>query len=220
MEKDNEMTAERSLKFIRESIERSRRETTRNVGKPLLMWGVLLFIASLVIGLLLWQTGNAQWQYLWFVFGIVGGLGQWQISRTAKAHVKNITSETVSNIWISFAVFCFVYSSLAVFIAVFAMYIRQWVGFDGQFVMPVMPVILMMEALCATIMGLVLRNTWITATAILSGILSTAVAIALPGVRSMLAMAIAALLNLIVPGLIIVLGNKKDEGGCDPCSNR
>lgn len=217
MEKENEMTAERSLKIIRESIERSRRETTHNVGKSLLMWGVLVLVTSMVIGWLLWQTGNAQWQYLWFVFGIVGGLGQCLICRNAEIQVKNITSEMVGNIWISFAVCCI----CTFIIATLSQCIRLWVGLNGaETVLPIAPMILMMEALCATIMGLVLRNAWITATAILSGILSTAVAIALPDVRSMLAVAFAAMLNLIVPGLIIVLRKKKNEGGSALCSNR
>jgi len=113
----------------------------------------------MVIGWLLWQTGNAQWQYLWFVFGIVGGLGQCLICRNAEIQVKNITSEMVGDIWISFAVCCI----CTFIIATLSQCIRLWMGLDGaETVLPIAPMILMMEALCATIMGLVLRNAWIT----------------------------------------------------------
>lgn len=220
MENGNEMTVERSLKIIRDSIERSRKETTRQVGKPLLMWGVLVAVTSLVIGWLLWRTDNEKWNYLWFVFGIVGGVGQYLISRREKARVKNFTSDVVGNIWISFAIFCFCTFVINI-IGILAMFVRGWMGnCELPFSLPIAPIILMMEALCSTIMGLVLRNAWITTTAILSGILSTAVAIAMPDVRSMIAMAFAAVLNLIVPGLIIVLGNKNKEGDDVICSSR
>lgn len=217
MEKNNTMTAERSLEIIRESIERSRRETTRNAGKPLLMWGALVMITSLTIGHLLKQTGNSEWQYLWLVLGILGGAGQYLLCRNEKAHAKNFTGEIVGNIWIAFAVFCF----CTFIIGTLALRIRFEMQLDSEsFILPITAMIIIMEALCAAIMGLVLRNVWITVCAVVSGVICTAVAVALPDVRSMLALALAAVLNLIVPGLIIVIGNKNNGGGSSLCSDR
>lgn len=206
MKENEELTAERSLQIIRDSIERSRKETTRQLGKHLLMWGVLLLITSIAIGWLLWQTNNENWNYLWFVFGISGGAGEVIFSRRAEERVKNFTSDVVANIWIAFAIFCF----CTFLIALLSLLIRMWMGIsDLPFVLQPAPMIIIMEALCATIMGLVLRNVWITATAIVSGLLFTAFVIAVPDVRIMIVLALAAVFHLIVPGLIIVIGNKK-----------
>ena len=57
MEENSNMTAERSLEIIRESIERSQRTITRNSAVPLIWWGVCVVVFSFII---------AYYRYTWY----------------------------------------------------------------------------------------------------------------------------------------------------------
>jgi len=46
------LTAERSLEIIRESIERSQRTITRNSAVPMIWWGACVVVFSLIIAYL------------------------------------------------------------------------------------------------------------------------------------------------------------------------
>ena len=50
METEKDLTAERSLEIIRQSIEQSRRAVMKNSGTPMLILGVLVFCTALVVG--------------------------------------------------------------------------------------------------------------------------------------------------------------------------
>ena len=52
MEVDNNLTAERSLEIIRESIERSQRTIHKNSALPLIWWGGCVVVFSLFIAYL------------------------------------------------------------------------------------------------------------------------------------------------------------------------
>ena len=52
MEENKNLTAERSLEIIRESIERSQHAIAKNSGLPLMWWGALVVVFSLLINYL------------------------------------------------------------------------------------------------------------------------------------------------------------------------
>ena len=47
---EKELTAERSIEIIRETIEKSRRDVERQAGTPLIVWGSLVAFTAVIIG--------------------------------------------------------------------------------------------------------------------------------------------------------------------------
>lgn len=198
---DQEMTAERSIEIIRNAIERNRHDTNRCAGVPLVMWGTLCFFTAMVVGHLANATGNNLWQLLWLAAGAAGWVGQGVLSRRAEAGAIGFVGNVVGMIWLAFAVFCF----STFIVGALAVHVRAQLGFGSEGVpLPITPVIIMMMGVCAMIMGLVLRNAWITTGAIVSGVVCAAFAMALPGAYAMIALAVASVLELVVPGVVIM----------------
>jgi len=200
---DTRMSAERSIEIIRQSIEQSRIDTNRVTGMPLVMWGTLVFLTALVVGHMLNATGSAWWQLLWLAAGVAGAAGQSVIGRRTDISACGYAGKVVGMIWLSFAVFCF---SMFVIVPL-AVLINQHMGVGAELSsMPVTAIITAMMCLCAMLTGLVMKNAWITTGAIVAGIGCTAFALAMPGAYAMIAMAMASLLALIVPGVVILAG--------------
>ena len=66
------MTPEKSLQIMNDMIEKSRRDIMKKIGNPLIMWGTLVFVASLAVWFLWQSTGSAAWNWLWFVMAVAG----------------------------------------------------------------------------------------------------------------------------------------------------
>jgi hypothetical protein len=60
----NEMTPEKSLQVISDAIARSRKDFEKNAGAPMILWGVVVLVFSIVIWLLLRSTENHMWNIL------------------------------------------------------------------------------------------------------------------------------------------------------------
>ena len=81
MEEKNNMTAERSLEIIRESIERSQRTINKNSAIPLVWWGLCVVVFSLIIAYLWNNHGGPVWNMLWAVLWLIGYAGNWVIDK-------------------------------------------------------------------------------------------------------------------------------------------
>ena len=64
MEDNKNLTAERSLEIIRDSIERSQRAIAKNSALPLMWWGSLIVVFALVIAYLWSNHGGPAWNAL------------------------------------------------------------------------------------------------------------------------------------------------------------
>ena len=64
--KTSEMTPEKSLQIISDAIAKSRRDFEQNGGKPMILWGIIVFIFSFLTWGLVKMTGDASWYMLWF----------------------------------------------------------------------------------------------------------------------------------------------------------
>ena len=62
----NSMTPEKSLQIISEAIAKSRRDFEKNAGTPLVTWGVIVLLFSILVWFILQETGNMNWNLLWF----------------------------------------------------------------------------------------------------------------------------------------------------------
>ena len=66
------LTTESSLKIIAETMERSRMTIAKNSGRPLILWGCLVAVTSVIIYFLWSKTGSPVWNLLWFAMSIIG----------------------------------------------------------------------------------------------------------------------------------------------------
>lgn len=72
MENNEKLSAEQSIKIISEAIEQSRNEIMQNAGAPMVFWGALTCVTSIIIWLLWTATDNPSWNALWFLMAITG----------------------------------------------------------------------------------------------------------------------------------------------------
>ena len=208
MEVDNNLTAERSLEIIRESIERSQRTINKNSALPLIWWGGCVVVFSLFIAYLWKNHGGPVWNMLWAVLWLIGYAGNWMIDKRRESVPTTFVGKIVSYVWSTFGIFC--------------CGIGMIFGFIGCGVLPmelimtkvyVFGCITSVISLCfgmgTTIMGLVIRNRIIQVCGLITGIGGFFGALHFSGHTQLYVMAIVALIGLIVPGITILLQNQK-----------
>ena len=106
MEEKTNMTAERSLEIIRESIERSQRTIAKNSGLPLMWWGACVMVFALLIEYLWKNHGGPAWHLLWFVMWVVGYIGNRVIDKKKEAVPTTFVGKTIGHVWGTFGIFC------------------------------------------------------------------------------------------------------------------
>ena len=208
MEEKNNMTAERSLEIIRESIERSQRTINKNSAIPLIWWGLCVIIFSLLIAYLWKDHGGPVWNMLWAVLWLIGYAGDWIISKRRESIPTTFVGKTIGHVWVTFGVFCCGVGML--------------LGFIGSGMLPmelIMPKVYVFGcitsiiSLCfgmgTTITGLVIRNRIIQVCGLIAGIGGFFGALHFPGHTQLYVMAVVALIGLIVPGVAIFMQNQK-----------
>ncbi len=207
MEEKNNMTAQRSLEIIRESIESSQRTITKNSALPLIWWGACVIVFSLLISYLWKNHGGPVWNILWAVMWIVGYAGDWMISKKREAVPENFVSKAIGHVWATFGIFC---CSIGIIL-----------GLIGGGILPmslVMPGVYIFGAITSvislcfgmgtTITGLVLKNRIIQVCGIIAGVGGFFFALHFPNYEQLLVMAVVALIGLVVPGFVIHMQNK------------
>lgn len=193
MEK-NEMTPEKSLQIISEAIARSRKDFEKSAGTPLIIWGTTVLFFSLIIWLLLKESGDARWNYLWFGIPAIGlPISRIVLKGREKNEPENFISSTLAHIWITYGIFA---TTLA---ATFVLITPQQTSSIGILTAALM-------GFAAVMTGMVLKNRIIIVGGFIIGIGCTVALFFMDGWDSSLLFAAAAVINLIVPGAIM---NKK-----------
>jgi len=198
MENNNELTAERSLEIIKRQIEQSRKDTEKNSGTSLIIWGAMVFVTALIVWYLWSSTGNGAWGFLWFAMALIGWMLMiWQDKKNKRSHMpKTIITQMMGNIWFAFGIFA---SSFPILMFVVAPLLF------GKFAMGygITSIITLLLGMSTTITGLLLKNGWITAGGIVGGLAGAASAMLIQGPDEMLVMAGVSLVSLIIPGIMI-----------------
>lgn len=198
MENNNELTAERSLEIIKRQIEQSRKDTLKNAGIPLIIWGAMVVVTALIVWYMWSTTGSGMWGFLWFAMGFIGWMLMiWQGKKEKKTHIpKTIITQMMSNIWFAFGIFASAFPVL-MFLVAPLLFGKFALGFG------ITSIIILLLGLCTTITGMLLKNGWITAGGIIGGLAGAASAILLQGPNEMLVMAGVSLISLVIPGIMI-----------------
>ena len=210
---ESQLTPEQSLAVITRSIEESRKAVVRGAGAPMLLWGSLVFVFSLLIFFLWRASGNPAWNFLWFAMTLLGFVLDRCLLHPKQPGVKSFIGETLGTIWGAFGILAVSSSTLVVAAAYGLVRILPADILPASGVtVPITTCIVGMIGLASAVTGLVIKNAWISAAGFLVGILGTAFAIVLPGVHQTLILTGVALVGLVLPGLAIQAESRREAG--------
>ena len=198
---ENNLSAENSLRIIAETIERSRRTITKNSGKPLILWGVLVALFSLIIWGLWTKTGSPAWNLLWFAMSAIGFVCMKTLFRNREKVPETEVSRMLGKIWMWFGIFATGFFAL-VWVA---WGIRSLTGVEGTLSVDLTLIILLMMGLGGTLSGAVLGNKVVTASALIATTFAALFLMVMPtgSPLRILSFAILGVFALIVPGIIL-----------------
>ena len=208
MEEKSNLTAERSLKIIRESIERSQRTINNNSAIPLSWWGLCVVIFSLLIAYLWKNHGGPVWNMLWAVLWLVGYAGDRVIDKRRESVPTTFVGETIGHVWATFGVFCCGIGMLLGFIGC-GMLPMELIMSKVYIFDYITSIISLCFGMGTTITGLVIRNRIIQICGLIAGIGGFFGALHFPGHTQLYVMTAVAFIGLIVPGVAIFMQNQK-----------
>ena len=183
------MTPEKSLRIISDAIERSRRDFEKNAGTPMIIWGSTVIVFSVAVWLLVENTANLMWNFLWFGVPVVGIILSSMILKGKCRESKgNFISRSLGQIWIAYGIFATVLSA-----AFSIMAAPQYIGY----------ITAVLLGFAAAMTGIILKNRFITTGGFITGIGCTIALFLVQKYDSTLFFAGAAVLNLLIPGIMM-----------------
>ena len=198
---ENNFSAENSLRLISETIERSRRTIAKNAGKPLILWGVLVAITSIIIWILWSKTGSPAWNFLWFAMTAVGAICMRTMTRNSEKVPDTEVSRMLGKIWMWFGIF-----ATGFFALVWGAWgIRCGVGIEGPMKVDLSLIIVLLMGFSGTLSGAVLKFKPITVSSVVATALAVLFLMVMPDESALriLTFVILGVFALIVPGVIL-----------------
>lgn len=194
------LTAENSLRIITETIERSRNAIAKNTGKPLILWGGLVTVTSVIIWALWAKTGSPMWNLLWFAMTAIGAFGTMLVTRNQEKVPESETKRILGSIWKWFGVFSIGLYALLWVVAL----ILYASGKTAVMRIDLTLIIALMMGLCGAISGAVMKMKSVSAAACVATALSVLLVLLVPdgSPLQILSFAILGVIALIVPGII------------------
>ncbi len=195
-----EMSAERSLQLISETIERSRRVMTINSGNSFLAWGVVVAATALVIGHLWEHCGGPNWNLLWLTVFVTGPLANRLLTRKGLPENKTHIGKIIGRAYFILGILCAL--------------IGFCTGILVHYISPehvagsVIASTSLLIGVGAAFTGSVLKNTLIMVAGALGGLSGYFGSYFFTGSHCMMLYAGVAVITMVVPGLIIKLKNR------------
>ena len=197
---ENNLSAESSLRLIAETIENSRKAIAKNSGKPLILWGTLVTLTSIVIWALWTKTGSPAWNFLWFAMSALGGIYTYLMTRNQEKVPASEITRIMGGIWRWFGIFAIGFFALLWVVAL----ILSTKGTPAVVTVNLSLIIALMMGLCGAISGVVMKMKGVTAAAVLASIGAVLLILLVPDGSpvQILSFAILGVIALIVPGVI------------------
>ena len=184
---DNNLTPERSLALINETLEGNRRAVLAGSGKFFLLWGAVLFIFSLAVWLCWSRTGNPVWNLLWIGMPLAGYPAAAALARKSVVPQSFIT-RLLGAVWGVFAFFAFSVSGLA-----------------SAFPIPLTLVIILLLGLAESVSGVILKSWPVIVAGAVAGLGGACAAGALATAADQVLVFTGAAVVLVLTGLVIKL---------------
>ena len=184
----NEMTTEKSLQIIGDAIAKSRRDFERNAGKPMILWGTIVMLFSILTWGVFRLTGDPVWFCLWFGVPLVGyPLTVLIVKKDKNKTTKNFVNQTLGQVWGIYGIFA---TALAV---AFYFIDPTYIAFA----------IALLMGFATAVSGLILKNTWFMVGGLVTGIGCPIILALVHSADLNLMFAAIALVDLLIPGLFI-----------------
>ena len=191
MEKEkNGMTVEKSLEIISQAIDNSQRDFQGRSGKIMALWGAVLLLVAGVVMLGLALSGNRLWHLAWFAIPFIGWpLHSMVVRKDSKAgEGENFISKAVGIVWGVFGIFAVATGIMSYF-----------------FPLPTTGIIVLLLGMGGAISGALTGSWVIFVLGVISGLIGIPMNYMMESpVYVPLVMALAAMLDLIIPGLIFM----------------
>ena len=187
MDTDKNLTPERSLALINETLESNRRAVLAGSGKFFLLWGVVLMVFSLAVWLCWSRTGNPVWNLLWIGMPLVGYPAAAALARKSVVPQSFIT-RLLGAVWGVFAFFAFSVSGLA-----------------SAFPIPLTLVVILLPGLAESVSGVILQSWPVIVAGAVAGLGGACAAGALATAADQVLVFTGAAVVLVLTGLVIKL---------------
>lgn len=180
---DRKLTEKESLELISQMLRETRENIQNYVAYPFLIWGYLTVIVSVIVWYVWSETGNPQWNGLWFALPAIGWPLNKMIGGKADKGTTTYMDRVIENIWIVIGV------------------VVLMVGAASCLLEDVLFIIALLLSIGATLTGWVIKFKpmgWAGAASVLLsfGLLFV------PGINQLLVFAILFVIMMIIPGHI------------------
>ena len=174
MEKNSNMTAERSLEIITQQIEQSRRDMSKTMGQSLYIAGICIMCTAVLVAIIniitMSQGMIGIGHLLWFLLPfIILKLSRKYTKDSARTPVSFVGS-MIAKTWITFGYFAIGFFVIALIWSFVAARFLQ----PSEFVVSqirVAPVIVLLMGMAITMTGHILRQRWLITFGIVAGLL-------------------------------------------------
>jgi hypothetical protein len=161
MEDNKNMSAERSLEIIRESIERSQKDVTRSTARSMLISGLATIVMSALIGIICVCTKSGTAHLLWFLMPIVIWIGLRLQYRNSVPAPKSYVGMLVGKVWKVFAIVVLTLFACQILWLFFCVRIVNDIqSLEAVHLLSTQLILLLMGCAIATT-GYVLRSSWL-----------------------------------------------------------
>ena len=210
-EKEN-LTAERSLEIIRESIESSQRTITKNSAYSLVWWGICVIAFALLISYLWNNHGGPVWNVLWAAMWVIGYLGERFYDKRKEPVPENFVSKTIGQVWATFGIFIgaigMIFGVISCGLLTLTCYASDG-NLSGNLYINLTSIISLCFGIASTITGFITKNRIVQVCGFIAGLGGFFGALKFPWAEQLYVMAAVALIGLVVPGIVIYVQNKK-----------
>lgn len=193
MENNEKLSAEQSFKIIKDAIEQSRNEIMQDAGMPMVFWGTLTCVTSIIVWFLWIKTDNPSWNALWFLMAITG----WSVTavkmKKHRERPSNFFSKALGTSWMSFGLFAIITAIVGTISLNSSDYASK---------LPITAVLILLLGLTGMITGIMLRNKLTIILAIIS-LIPANLALMYPGPYEAIAICATSLFLLVIPGIVI-----------------
>lgn len=192
----NELSPERSIQIISEMVEKSRKDFEKDSGTPMIIWGAVVTFVSIIIWYILKISSNPYWNLLWFTIPIIGyPLNYFLCYKKQEKRAKNFLNSAIATIWGCFGVIATLLPIIACTLFHEAMmYLTSWITIILGF--------------ASALTGLLMKNYWLTISGFIVTIAGSLASIIIESMDIALLMGCAALITLLIPGIILNLKKK------------
>lgn len=204
---NNNLTAERSLEIIAQTIEQSRRNITRGSWKSMLVWGVAVTAIALLVGHLWMHTalGPAA-NMAWALLGLLA-IAEYVYNSRRPKRPDTFVGKTIGHVWASFGLMAGLLGLTLGIVAGFGLTFPAPALGNGipthNINVPITALIIFSMGGAGMATGRILNSKPITICCYAAGFGGTFLSLVWQGPYEMVALALASVIGLIVPALII-----------------